>query len=222
MGLQRVRHDWVINTLLLRSEFWSPGGRGLRFSAWGHCSSVRHTEETMTFTVLCGHEAGQINLCDLRTICFLKVGEISLRNHLGAFLGGTSGNLGVAFLCQFYYNSRIIISLFRFSMSPRFSFYKLYFFRTVSLYFIHAFKCICREAWEDMGGFWAMALIWHLRETICLMQRTETEAERMARRQSASTREGDDGGRDLRGCNHGGDLAMPKILSELQQGTGIC
>lgn len=59
---------------------------------------VRHTEETMTFTVLCGYEAGQINLCDLRTICFLKVGVISLRNHPGAFLGGTWGNLGVAFL----------------------------------------------------------------------------------------------------------------------------
>ena len=137
--------EWL-TLCFLWSEFWSPVGRGLRFSdAWGHCSSVRHTEETMTFTVLCGYEAGQINLCDLRTICFLKVGEISLRNHLGAFLGETSGNLGVAFLCQFYYNSRIIISLFRFSMSPRFSFYKLYFFRTVSLYFIHAFKCICRE-----------------------------------------------------------------------------
>ena len=139
--------DTTERLCFLWSECWSLGGTGLRFSdAWGHCGSVRHTEETMTFTVLYGYAAGQINLCDLRTICFLRVGEISLRNHLGAFLGGTWGILGVAFLWQFsYYNSRMIISLFRFSMSPRFSFYKLYFFRTVSLYFIHAFKCICRE-----------------------------------------------------------------------------
>lgn len=41
-------------------------------------------------------------------------------------------------------------------------------------------------------------------------------------KETASTQEGDDGSRDLHGCDQGGDLAMPRILSELQQGTGIC